>query len=437
MKKNSKEAISLKEKYEHYFPGGHSNKMFIPKSMQTMVSYGEGNRLLSTDGNEYIDYTCGLGPNILGHRHPEYIAALKQLMDSTTVFIGAQMGYTENDVIAAEKIIQHVPCAERIKFANSGTEAVQAAMRIARAHTGRPYILTFEEHYHGWVDTIFGLEPAQGQEGKPFAVAGNVFDGHAPGAEDGVLMIEWNNIEVLEETLKKCGHEIASIIMEPIAGNAYCRFPKPGYLEKVRELCDHYGIVLCFDEVLTGFRVGLNSAQGMLGVTPDLTTLAKAVSGGMPISAVVGKAEVMDTILTKKTVLGGTYIGHPLCVQGIITTLGILERDNGAVYKEMESVQQRFMSGVDEIARRRGISLRLQGVTGIVRMLFGVDPNKEQYLKSDSQGLDLELCSKFSQLLHDQGIKISIAGAWLFNIMHSDRDTDIALEAVDRVMSEL
>lgn len=432
----TEEYDAISERFINYFPGGHSGRRNIPAAMRTIVERAEGSRFWDLKGTEYLDYACAMGPNILGHRHPEYIAALKQSMDSTAMCVGGVFAASENDVIAAEKICQHVPCAERVKFATSGTEAVQAAIRIARAYTGRPYVLMFEDHYHGWLDNVLAFESGADTNGKPYAVASKALSGRAPAAENGTLIIEWNDIDAVETTLKKYGSEIAMIIMEPYASNADGRFPRPNYLEKVRELCDHYGVVLCFDEVLTGFRAGLNSAQGVFGVTPDITTLGKALGGGMPISAVVGKAKVMDVLKQGNTGCGGTYMGHFLSVQGIVATLGILERNNGSAYREIDKVQKKLMSGLDEIARRRGVPMRVQGVTSIFSLLFGADPDAVIYSKADSLSIDGTLGFKFWQLMQEQGVMCAF-NRWILNVTHTDKDTEIALGAADKAISKL
>ena len=433
MQKTTEQVNTLKEKFKTYYPGGHSNRKIFPASMRTIVSRAEGTRFWDMAGNEYLDYACAFGPNILGHQHPEYITALQQSLTTTALCIGGMTALTENDVTAAEKLIQHVPCAERVKLTTTGTEAVQAALRIARSYTGRPYVLLFEDHYHGWMDNTVGIHKPQEPGNKPKALANDDFFGRAPGAEDGTLMIEWNNIEVLEQTLKNCGDDIACILMEPYTGAG--RSPRPGYLERVRELCDQYGIVLCFDEVLTGFRAGLNCAQGVLGITPDLTTVGKAVGGGMPISAVVGKAQVMD-VLKQGTTLAGTYMGHFLCVQGLVTTLEILERDNGAAYKSIDRVQEKLMTGLDEIARRRGIPMRIQSVTSMFSTLFGADPDVEQYSRDDGKNIDSAMAFKFWERMQEQGLTTCV-DRWMLNIQHTDQDTAIALEAADKAMANL
>ena len=436
--KSDTKKIELLKKFEIYCPGGNVNVNQATGHELIIVDRAQGTRIWDLDGTEYIDYACAYGPNILGHRHPEYIKALYSLMDRSALCSSAFFAITESYIAAVERIIQHIPCAERVKFTTSGSEAVQVAIRIARSYTGRSYILTFQEHYHGWVDNVDGLDITPDLMGKkPIAVSKEDASlGQGRRANEETLMIEWNNIEVLTATLEKYGDEIAIILMEPFASNAGARFPRQGYLEQVRKLCDQYGIVLCFDEVLTGFRVGLNGAQGLFGVTPDISTLGKALGGGVPVAAVVGLAKIMDVLADGKTRCYGTYWGNSLSVQGVDAALGILGRDNGAVYTEMERVQKGLMSGLDEIARRRGIPMRVQGLTGLFSTLFGVDPDKKQYSRADAQGMDNEMAFRFSELIKLQGIS-SATARWLPSIVHTDEDTEIALEAADKAMAQL
>ena len=433
---NRKTSTELRKAFQILCPGIEVNIRGAKVSELIVVERAQGARIWDMDGTEYLDYAGAYGPNILGHRHPEYLKALHQLMDTSALCVGGNFGMTEGYVAAAEKIVQHIPCAERVKFLSSGSEAVQAAFRIARAYTGRPYVLVFQDHYHGWIDSVADLDIELDAAGKSVAVSREASLGHAPCAKEETLMIEWNNIGVLEAVLEKYGDQIALIAMEAFASNAGGRLPRPGYLEQVRKLCDHYGIVLCFDEVLTGFRVGLNGAQGLFGITPDISTLGKALGGGMPVGAVVGKAEIMDIMQDGKTHFYGTYMGHSLTVEGVNATLGILACDEGAVYKEMERVQKRLISGLDEIARRRGIPLRVQGLTGLCSTLFGVDPDTEQYSRADAKGIDHEMALKFSEYIKRQGISTAVT-RWFSSIMHTDRDTDIALDAADKAMAQL
>lgn len=434
---NKEEQLYTRDKFYRFFPGGHTNLKSVPKGMELIIDRAEGAKLWDSDGNEYLDFACTYSATILGHRHPQYINALHQLMDSTALCVGGGFGFTENDVALAEKLIKHVPCAERVKLTTSGTEAIQAAMRIARAYTGRPYVLQFHEHYHGWMDNSLGPFHIPAPDDTPRAAASNAATlGRALGALDGTLVIEWNDIAALEKTLSQCGDQIAMIVMEAYASNAGGKLPLPGYLERVRELCDQYGIVLCFDEVQTGFRVGLNSAQGFFGVTPDLTTLGKALGGGMPIAAVVGRAQVMEVLREGKTVCAGTYMGHFLSVQAALTTIEILEANNGAVYQEMDRLQQRLVTGLKEIARRHGVAVRLQGVTGLFSMLFGIDPDKVQHRIIDAAGRDFDMASRFWERMKKQQIYVC-PDRWFLNTVHTDQHIDRALAAANNAMENL
>ncbi len=427
----------LREKFYQYFPAGHTNIKSIPEQMRIVVAGAKGTKIWDVDGTEYLDFSGAQGPNILGHNHPEYVEALTGHLKASALCVGGLFGFAENDVVLAEKLTTHIPCAERVKLATSGTEAVQVALRIARSYTGRRYVLQFQDHYHGWIDNVYGHDMAGEGEGRPHVVPQKYATlGRGPSAGNDTLMIEWNNIEMLKETLASCGDQIALIIMEAYASNAGGRYPRSGYLQEVRDLCDQYGILLCFDEVMTGFRVGLNSAQGLFGVTPDLTTLGKAVGGGMPISTVVGKAKFMDVLKEGKTICPGTYMGHFLSVCGARTAISILERDNGAAYDQIARVQKRLMGGLGDLAQQRSIPLRLQGHTGVFSLLFGVHPDHIQYSRTDAKDKDGGMTFKFWQLMRDQNVSFAPDRCFL-NIMHTDADVDRALTAASIAMAKL
>ena len=296
---------------------------------RVFIVRAEGSHIWDVDGNEYIDYQGGLGPNILGHRHPEYVQALKDQLDTSAPCLGSGLFHTLDDIEVAEKLVKHIPCAERVKFCLSGSEAVQMAIRLSRAYTGRPYFIRFGGHYHGWFDNVLGGMVDPNPKGKPFpfydpnANPGTdpyFTKGRAAGTEKESFVLPWNDLAVLEDTLKKYGDEVAMIHFEALVVNHGALEPRPGFLEKVRELCTKYGIVMSIDEVITGFRMGLDGAQGHYGVTPDIATFGKAMAGGLPFSAVVGKAEIMEQ-LRDRTVLGpGTFNGNPLGMRAVLAT---------------------------------------------------------------------------------------------------------------------
>ncbi|MBW2617253.1 MAG: aminotransferase class III-fold pyridoxal phosphate-dependent enzyme [Deltaproteobacteria bacterium] len=450
MLKNEKNK-ELTEKFNKYYPGGHTNFRIPLKATKgrVFIVRAEGSHMWDVDGNEYIDYQGALGPSILGHRHPEYTQALKDLLDTTSICIGSGAVFSPDDVEVAERFVKYVPCAEEIKLSITGTEAVQMAIRLARAYTGRPYFIRFGGHYHGWVDNILGGLPNTNPEGKPFAVQDPTSSpwedwafttGKAPSANQESFLLPWNDLDALETTLKKYGEEIALIHFEALVCNHFCQLPRPGYLERIRELCTEYGIVMSIDEVITGFRLGLSGAQGHFGVTPDIATFGKAMSAGMPSSAVVGKAEIMELLREtgENKVLGpGTFNGYPLGTRATLANMKILEKDDGAVYTEMNRVQKRLMDGLEESAERHGIPMCIQGDTGVFFTIFGVEKGTVVYTDEDMADLDIPMLLKFWEAMKQEGFAILTGGRWYMTIVHTDEDIDRTLESADKVMATL
>jgi len=419
-------------------PGSQSN-LRIPFDYQRLcIVKGEGGHIWDIDGNEYIDYMCGVGPGVLGHNNQEFIQAVKDQLD-TLYYCATSSCMSGKEVELCEKFVKHTPCADKVRFSVTGSEAVQLAIRLARAYTGRPYFIRFEGHYHGWPDNVLGGMADDNADGKPFAVIDDQdyygMGGRYPGFLQESFMIPWNDIEALESVLKKYGNEVATVLMNPILISGGCCFPLPGYLERVRELCTEYGVVLCFDEVMTGFRVGLNSAQGLLGVIPDLATFGKAIAGGMPLSAVAGKKEILDLLLEGKVIGAGTFNGYPVGIASALVSLSIFERDEGAFYKKVDNIQSRLVSGLNEIAKRRGIPLLNQGPIGVFHSCF---IEKEAiYNLRDYKEADKERHVKFRALLADEGVLPYVNLRWFMCGAHTEEDVDRTLECADRVMSKL
>jgi glutamate-1-semialdehyde 2,1-aminomutase len=276
-------------------PGGvNSNFRLGISPTPLVVERGEGPYLFDIDGNRLIDYYLGMGPMILGHDPPAVIEAVRAQLDRGLLF-AAQ---SEVEYEAAALVNRLVPCAERVRFNCSGSEAVQAAFRLARAATGRSTIVKFEGHYHGWFDNVvWSVSPPASEMGDRDAPAHvPATTGLDPHAGDCLDVVVWNDLDRLAARLRK--GDVAGVIMEPIMCNTSAILPKPGYLEGVRALCSELGVVLIFDEVITGFRVAPGGAQALLGVTPDLTVFGKAIANGLPVAAIVGKAEIMDLTVT-------------------------------------------------------------------------------------------------------------------------------------------
>ena len=381
------------------------------------------------DGNDYIDYLLGLGPHILGHAPEPVVQAVADSLADGQLFAGQH----PRELELAELIRTIIPSADRVRFLMTGTEAVALAIRLARAATGRPLIVKFEGHYHGWQDGIFvGSHP--GYDGRGFPEQDAKWPesgGQLPGAYESVVLLPWNDAAALEAFISAHSDEVAGVIMEPIMCNSAVIEPKEGYLAVVRELCDRFGCLLIFDEIITGFRVGLTGAQGYYGVKPDVTTFGKAIGGGFPISCVVGRAEVMDLLgdprVTRDHPLpmhGGTFNTNLPAVVASLTALNILQHPE--TYTYMNKVGRALMKGMDELLTDARVPHVVQGFA----TAFYVDFNETgpQSLR-DIVSKDHRPYHEFVRKLKTQGVLTHPRGVWYLSTAHAEEDVERTLEA--------
>ena len=432
--KSSEELI---KRAKAVLPGPQSN-LRVPISIApTFIVRGEGARLWDVDGREYIDYMLAAGPGILGHSNREFVKALKDQLDSLYYSVSGAT-QTPMEIELAEKIVKHVPCAEKVRFCLSGTEAVQLAVRLARGFTGRRIFIRFEGAYHGWLDNVLGgavnsdpiLNPHPVESDRdPLGTAGR-----DPGAFDQSFRLPWNDVEILEAVLDKYGREVAMMLVEPVQATG-CIGPRPGFLEKLRELCTDYGIVLCFDEVVTGFRLALGGAQEFFGVTPDLATYGKALGGGIPLSVVTGRSEIMDQLLSSKVVGAGTFNGYPPGVAAALKTIEILEADDGAWYRRNIKIQNRLMDGLREICGNLGLTTHVQSFPGMFVIHF--TDREVIYSVRELTEIDPSLVHRLRILLAEEGVLIMWGGRWYIGGAHSQEDVDVTLAAFDRAIKKL
>lgn len=434
-------SVSSPEFYERarkVIPGPHSNLRLPIVVKPLLIVRGEGAHLWDVDGNKYLDFMCGAGPGIFGYSDKEYLQTLKNQLD-TLYYLVSGAAQTPLELELAEKFVQYVPCAEKVRFCLSGTEAVQLAIRLARAYTKRRYFIRFEGHYHGWLDNVLGGVVNDNAIDKYFALESEQdplgTEGRDTAAFEQSFKIPWNDIAVFERVLEKYGEQVAMVLMEPIMCNNGCCPPRPGYLERVRQLCTKYGIVLCFDEVITGFRVALNCAQGMLGVTPDISTFGKALAGGVPLGAVAGKKEIMDLLLERRVVAAGTFNGYPFGIAASLASLRILEKDNAAYYQKIDGLQKRLMGGLREVSKRRSIPTLIQGPRGMFYYQF-ID-REIAYSIRDLKEADVEKQNNFRTFLAEEGVLVMWGGRWYICSALTETDIDKALESVDHVLSKL
>lgn len=360
---NSKMA-AYNRRVKRLLPGGVHYNFHLPwEETPHHFVKARDSRVWDMDGNEYLDLYARFGALIIGHGNEEYSESLKETIDRVL-----SVSHCDLDAEALELISKYIPSAEMIRFGLSGTEIVQNALRLARAWTGKNRFVRFEGHYHGNADNIMGGKVPKGGEPIPVDFIGDL-KGTAGRAinslEEQSYLLPWSDAAALEELFEKKGDEIAAVITEPVCVNGGSVMPAPGYLQKVRELCDRYNVVLIFDEIITGIRMGLGGAQTEFGVTPDLTTLGKAIAGGgVPVAALVGKKEIMQLLVDKKVIHAGTFNGYPLGTAAVKTTLEILGRDNGRIIREMNEkvtmIGDIFKAEADKI----GLPLVVQGPPG-------------------------------------------------------------------------
>jgi len=436
-------SLMYTKEFNEYYPIAHSNfrSRISPTDYKVFMKRAKGSRIWDVDDNEYVDFLGAFGPTMLGHCNEEYVKALQEHLESQATIYSTGMLFTTEDIEIAKIIKKHIPCAEMLKLTLSGTEAVQSAIRIARAYTGKNTVLRFASHYHGWVDNVLGGIVNEDKDVKPYGKQDPDKDeayslGRSPWADYESFIIPWNDFKALEATVEKYHNEIAIIHFEGIVCNHFCFYPKPGFLEKIRELCTKYNIVMSMDEVITGFRLGMGGAQKYLGVTPDICTLGKAISGGIPFSAVAGKKEIMMTFREKQILGPGTYNGYALGVKASLTALSIMERDNCDGYLKMENLQKKLMSGLMEIASKYGIKMCINQAPGVFYTVFGVeDKGTPLYTEDDLAGFDQKMSLKFWQEMQNEGILLLMACKWYMCFAHTEEDIEKALSAADRVLA--
>jgi glutamate-1-semialdehyde 2,1-aminomutase len=409
-------------------PGGvNSGNRALPWPL--VVDQAEGAYFTDVEGTRYLDYHAAFGPLILGHNHPGVNEAVRT--GTTNVdLMGA--GVTPFEIELAEKLNRLVPSAERVLLTNSGSEATFAALRLARAVTGRSYIVKFQGTYHGWHDAVAMnvITPPERMGQKDPLSLGMLQD-----TVDHTLILPYNDVSALQELLAERGDEIAAVLVEMIPHNIGCVLPTPEFLDALRSETTAHGNVLIFDEVITGFRHSLGGYQSLCGVTPDLTTFAKAMANGYPIAALVGKAEFMDRFAPGGGVFfAGTYNGHPLNVQAALATIAALE--DGTVHEQTFRLAERADEGLTAIAQEFGIELSVKRF-GSVFVPYFMDPDISRY--DDLLRNNDERDVAFRKGMCERGI-FMIPTALKRNHVsaaHTDADIDRTLEAAREVMATL
>ena len=389
--------------------------------------------ITDVDGNRYIDYALAWGPLILGHRHPKLVAAVREQADRPHIY-GAQH---ELEYQVAEMIQELVPCAERVAFTSSGSEAVQLVLRLARAFTRRKLIVKFEGHYHGWMDSVLlSYKPSADQlrqAGSLCGVPGSA--GQVANAGENMLVLPWNDADKLEALLREHGSDVAAIITEPVLCNSGCLEPGDHYLEQLAELAKRHGALLIFDEVITGFRRDVRGAQSYYNVTPDLATLGKAIGGGLPLSAIVGRSEILEMMFKEGVAFGGTFNGNPLSLAAALATLTELAQADGEPLKQANRTGEEIMRGIQAAAYKHSLPLLVTGFGTAFALHFTEHSELRNYrdvLEDDPILLQRCLLESLRE-----GLCLVPDGRMYVSTVHSEDDAARTISAMDRVFSRL
>ncbi|MEN8701192.1 glutamate-1-semialdehyde 2,1-aminomutase [Bacillus infantis] len=409
-------------------PGGVNSPVRAFKSVNMdpiFMERGKGSKIYDIDGNEYIDYVLSWGPLILGHTNDRVVEGIKKVAELGTSF-GAPT-IAENEL--AKLVIERVPSIEILRMVSSGTEATMSALRLARGYTGRNKILKFEGCYHGHGDSLLI------KAGSGVATLGLP---DSPGVPEGIaqntITVPYNDMESVKYAFKQFGEDIAGVIVEPVAGNMGVVPPLPGFLEALRDITSEYGTLLIFDEVMTGFRVGYNCAQGYYGVTPDITCLGKVIGGGLPVGAYGGKAEIMERIAPSGPIYqAGTLSGNPLAMTAGYETLSQLTPES---YKEFERKADRLEEGLYAAAKKHDIPLTVNRAGSMIGFFF---TNEEVINYEKAKTSNLDYFASYYREMANEGVFLppsQFEGLFL-STAHTDEDIEKTLNAAELAFSKL
>lgn len=419
----------LFEKSQSLIPGGVNSPVRAFRSVggtPVFFKRGLGSRLWDEDGKEYIDYVGSWGPMILGHAHPEVVAAVQETAINSLSF-GAP---TALELEMAELVTKLVPSMEQIRLVSSGTEATMSAIRLARGFTGRSKILKFEGCYHGHADALL-VKAGSGALtfGQPSSA------GVPPEVAAHTLTLAYNDNAAVEELFKQIGNDIACVIVEPVVGNMNLVVPQNGFLQTLRDQCSKYGAVLIFDEVMTGFRVALGGAQALYGIKPDLTTLGKVIGGGLPVGAFGGRKDIMAHLAPLGPVYqAGTLSGNPVAVAAGLTTLKLIQAEG--FHARLTATTKKMVDGLVKAAKAAGIKFSGQSVGGMFGVYFSeqIPHSFEEIMQSDKEAFN-----HFFHYMLEEGIYLAPSAfeAGFVSAAHTDDDIEKTIAAAEKAFGRL
>lgn len=410
---------NLLARAQKVLPGGVNSNVRLAVRDTFMVR-GSGSRVWDLQGTEYIDYLLGQGPNFLGHANPEILGAVNVAMQDGMLF-GAQ---NPLEIEAAERVLDAVQWAEQLRFNVTGTEAVQAALRIARANTGKNKYIRFQGHYHGWLDNV--LTSTKLGVGNPVSL------GQPVSSLSECLVLPWNDLDAVIKAIAE-DSDIAAIITEPMMVNSGAIVPEAGFLEGLREICTEKKIVLIFDEVITGFRLSRGGAAGRFGVRPDLATYGKAIAGGFPVAAIAGSEKLLHKVGTGEINHSGTFNGYAIGSAATIAAMKILARPN--MYADLEKLGTTLMEGMKGLAVKHSAPLHIQGLPMAFHLSFGSDEQIRSY--EDLTRQNDALYKSFVKVIRESKLWITDRGIWYVSMAHTQEDVKMTLERFDNALSKM
>jgi glutamate-1-semialdehyde 2,1-aminomutase len=394
----------------------------------------KGSRIYDVDGNEYIDWMMAFGALPLGHAHPEVVEAIAEAASSGAHFATA----TPVELEVAEMIQKIVPNAERVRFANTGTEAVMAAIRLARGVTGRPKILKFEGHYHGWHDDLLvssNVLPASalGLRTDPVKIPDS--SGLNRTALDDTIVVPWNDLLALQRAIENHAGQIAAIITEGVMANMGVIPPADGYLHGLQKAARANGIIFILDETVTGFRIAPGGCQEHYKLSPDLVTFGKALGSGLPVAALVGRAEIMDALQWGGVLHYGTHNGSRIGMHAARANLRVLTRDDNASFRHAWKIAQRLCVGLRDVLRKKGRAAVVQNVGPMLQVMFTDQPAIRDY-RDFCQYVDRAAFQKFVLSLFPFGVYASPSAALhsIVTLAHTEQDVDFTIEAAGKAL---
>ncbi len=425
---NKTKSSLLFEKAKKLMPGGVNSPVRAFKPYPFFTSHAKGPYIYDIDGNKYIDYCLAYGPLLLGHAHPKIINNIRNQLDKGTIF-GTP---TKVEVELAEKIIDLIPCAEMIRLVNTGTEATMHAIRAARGYTQKDKIVKFEGCYHGAHDSVL-VKAGSGATmlGVPTSL------GIPESTIKNTIVLPFNNTDVFEKVIKQNKDDIAAVIIEPVIGNAGVILPKERYLKDIRKITEEEGIILIFDEVITGFRLALGGAQEYYRIIPDIVTLGKILGGGFPIAAYGGKKEIFKLISPLgKIYQASTFSGNPVSVIAGLTVLNILFKDRNRIYRSLEELQKKIRKGLHDIIEDLKISGQINSIASMFQIFFTDQPVLD-YMSAKRS--DKSKFMKFQQELMKKGVFIppSPFETCFISTAHSEEDINSTIEIMEIAIKSL